>query len=93
MELPPIAEGHARCVLMRIMSFCAEAAGQGRPLDAVEIINDAKGLLIGSEDVDWSELYKDLTRGFVYEGMLHGAETGREGVSWTAFLRDDDTSS
>ena len=59
-------DGHARWVVMRILSFCAEAARRGHPLDTVEVVGDQEGRLLGRrDDVDWNELYRDLARGFV----------------------------
>ncbi|KZV75550.1 hypothetical protein PENSPDRAFT_647089 [Peniophora sp. CONT] len=82
----------ARLMIMRVMSYCADAARAGVPLDTVEFIGDVEGSKYGILDEleaegerDWSELYKDLREGFVYEGYLHNATSGQAGVERSSF--------
>ncbi|KZV75551.1 hypothetical protein PENSPDRAFT_647090 [Peniophora sp. CONT] len=82
----------ARRNVMRLLSYCAEAARAGVPLNTVEIIGDPEGsehrMLEGEEEEegrDWRELYKDLKEGFVYEGVLYNATSGPRGVEHNSF--------
>ncbi|KZV73748.1 hypothetical protein PENSPDRAFT_682500 [Peniophora sp. CONT] len=84
----------SRLTLMRVLLYCADAARLGVPMDTVEVVYDSKIPLAGACflghdaadcDCDWSELYKDLREGFIYDGVLHNAAVGSEGVKRDSF--------
>ncbi|KZV62683.1 hypothetical protein PENSPDRAFT_739228 [Peniophora sp. CONT] len=87
LQLPPptLRQWNLECNVMGILDYCAEAAHAGLPLDTIEIINDYHGQLRNLDgSIDWSELYQNLAKGFVYEGVLHNASTGQERRRLTA---------
>ncbi|KZV64427.1 hypothetical protein PENSPDRAFT_669051 [Peniophora sp. CONT] len=74
-----LAESLSRLTLLRVLLYCAEASRAKLPLDTVEVIHDDKGHLLGPSseaDIDWSELYNGLERGFVHQGVMYNSVTG-----------------
>ncbi|KZV62684.1 hypothetical protein PENSPDRAFT_758544 [Peniophora sp. CONT] len=89
-----IKQMHARRTVIRILAYCADIARAGISLDTVEVINDSRGRLLSSRsngrcELDWSELYRDLKEGFIYDSVLYNADVGPEGVPIMSSLRDN----
>ncbi|KZV73746.1 hypothetical protein PENSPDRAFT_259517 [Peniophora sp. CONT] len=84
---PASLEAICRLVVIRTLAYCAEAARAQLPLGTLEIMNDSEAvskykirLLEPATDIDWSEMYRDLNEGFVYEGMLYNEAVGAHGI-------------
>lgn len=89
-----IKEALARCTLIRILVYCADVARAGISVNTVEIMNDPRGGLLGSQsngrcELDWREIYRDLKEGFIYDSVLYNADVGPEGVPIKSALRDN----
>ncbi|VDC01328.1 unnamed protein product [Peniophora sp. CBMAI 1063] len=81
----------ARVCLMRLLQYCTNAAQAGVPLDTIELVNDnvhqqGDRMIQTVPETDWSELYRDLGEGFVYEGFLRNVSTGPEGARKDSFV-------
>ncbi|VDC04495.1 unnamed protein product [Peniophora sp. CBMAI 1063] len=91
--LVPSSAVLARHTLMMAMLYCREVASAGVAVDTVEIYNeqyDTRHRLLGPvESVNWSELYKDLRHGFVYEGRMHSDDPEYDGKAWNSFVVSD----
>ena len=92
---PPIGVV-ARAALMRLLSFCSEAARAGTPLSTVELLDNINKqwplhrVLHPTPATDWSELCQDLQHGFVYEQVLHSTRPELEGTMRDSFAVEDD---
>lgn len=83
----------ARQSLTRVLTYCAEAARAGVPLDTLEIVKEpqesSQRIIDPTEEIEWSEWYRDLAVGFVYEGVLHSSRQDLDGTKWDSFALAD----
>ncbi|VDB84647.1 unnamed protein product [Peniophora sp. CBMAI 1063] len=90
----PLAGVQARGALVRVMTFCAESARAGAPLEAVELVHEPQQsryrVLESPSDMDWSELSRDLQDGFIHQGVLHSCRPDLDGAKRDLFMTLDE---